>query len=455
MNISLYSKKDIELIKTNLGGIIDSSIDARNKKLEPLFEEYKKVNNIIKKYIKENRRIIYGGYAWNKLIEIKDKNDVFYKKNDRPDIEFFSPYPIEDVKNICDLLHKEGLKYVTGKSAHHEETYSIFSNFENVADISYMPLNIFKKIDFIKVDKLMLISPKIILIDILRQYNDPLTSYWRIEKAFNRMALLFKHYTLNINGKFKKLNINKKRENILNYIRKDIIIGSKLLVFGYYAYEYYIYKSNNNNKINLYVPYYDIISLNFKEDAEEIYKKLKNKYNNITKKEYYEFFQFTSNKISILYDNKVILNIYHNNNMCIPYKFLEKKNIYIVTYTYTIMRFLMEYVYNDINNLNIEKENMGFLIKNIIDARNKYLKENNKTILDITPFQEFIIDCLGNTMDGKRKYFITITEKRKQKKKTQFIYDPKYNHENFNTKAYRFNNSSGNLIRNSRDYIIK
>jgi hypothetical protein len=454
MSISLYSNKDIELIKSKLYQIVDSSIDARNKLLEPSLDEYKKVNKIIQNYVIEKRRIIYGGFAWNKLIEIKNKKDKFYKYNDRPDIEFYSPYPIEDIKNICDILNEKGFKYVSGKSAQHEETYSIFSNFENVADISYMPINIFKKIEVIEVDKLLLTSPNFILIDILRQYNDPITSYWRIEKAFKRMILLFKHYSLNIKGNLKKINIDNKRKEILDFIRKEIIIDSKLLVFGYYAYQYYIYKSVNN-KINLYVPYYDVISTNFEEDAKLIYKKLINKFKKISKKEYYQFYQFSSNRISILYDEKVILNIYHNNNMCIPYKFLEKKKIYIVTYAYTIMRFLIEYTYNKINNLNIEKNNMAFLIKNIIDARNIYLKKNKKTILDETPFQEFIIDCIGYTIDPKRKYFVTVTEKRKKKQKTQFIYDPKYNHENFNTKAYRFNNSSGNLIRNSRDYILK
>ena len=33
-------------------------------------------------------------------------------------------------------------------------------------------------------------------IDIFRQFNDPMTSYWRIDKAVKRGGLLFKHYPL-------------------------------------------------------------------------------------------------------------------------------------------------------------------------------------------------------------------------------------------------------------------
>ena len=340
MSISLYSEKDIELIKNKLKDIVDSSIDARNKLLEPTYNEYKKVMNIIKEYIKDKKRIIYGGYAWNKLIEIKNKKDKFYNDRDRPDIEFYSPYPIDDLKNICDILHKKGFKYVTGSQAQHEETYSIFSNFENVADISYMPLNIFKKVKNIKIDDLLIIHPNIIIIDILRQINDPLTSYWRIEKAFNRMILLFKHYSIDVNSNLKKIKINKNTEDVLNYIRKVIISESKLLVFGYYAYQYFIYKSTNQ-KMDLYVPYYDVISNNFEDDVKRIFKKLTDKFKNISKKEFYKFFQFSSRKISILFEGKIVLNIYNNNDICIPYKFIEKKKINIVSYNYTIMRFLI------------------------------------------------------------------------------------------------------------------
>ena len=35
------------------------------------------------------------------------------------------------------------------------------------------------------------------------------------------------------------------------------------------------------------------------------------------------------------------------------------------------------------------------MLENIINLRNKYLKDNNKTVLDNTPFEEFRINCLG------------------------------------------------------------
>ena len=112
---------------------------------------------------------------------------------------------------------------------------------------------------------------------------------------------------------------------MLDFVRKNVIIGSKLLVFGYYGYQYYKYKGNDDKKEELYVPYYDVISTNLVEDAQKIKETLQNFESKIEVEEYHPFFQFLDNRISFKYNGKIILNIYGNNEMCIPYWFIEKK----------------------------------------------------------------------------------------------------------------------------------
>merc|ERR1711976_49844 len=124
-------------------------------------------------------------------------------------------------------------------------------------------------------------------------------------------------------GKFTKFKINDSAQRILDFIRKNIIIGSKLLVFGYYGYNYYRYKGNDNKKEELYVPYYDVISTNFIEDSKKIKKILQNYESSIEIDEYHRFFQFLDNRISFKFKNNIVLNIYGNNEMCIPYWFDE------------------------------------------------------------------------------------------------------------------------------------
>ena len=145
---------------------------------------------------------------------------------------------------------------------------------------------------------------------LLRQYNDPMTSYWRVKKNLLRANILLSHYPLETKGKFIKHKIDESTQRMLDFVRKDIIIGSKLLVFGYYAYQYYIYKSNNDKKEELYVPYYDVISTNMSEDVRNAYEKIKAFNENITIEEYHPFFQFIDKRVSFLHNGKIIFNTY-------------------------------------------------------------------------------------------------------------------------------------------------
>ena len=64
------------------------------------------------------------------------------------------------------------------------------------------------------------------------------------------------------------------------------------------------------------------------------------------------------------------------------------------------------------------------MISQLIKAKRSYLKTNNKTLLDKTPFQEFIIDCLGHTIDPKREYRLEIEKKKKRRGPLLYSYEP-------------------------------
>ena len=108
-------------------------------------------------------------------------------------------------------------------------------------------------------------------------------------KKFSKANTLLSHYPLDTRGKFTPTKIDDSTQRMLDFVRKNIIIGSKLLVFGYYGYQYYKYKGNNK-KEELYVPYYDVISTNLVEDT-----KIKETLQNFESKlveEYHPFFHF-------------------------------------------------------------------------------------------------------------------------------------------------------------------
>lgn len=449
----LYSTNQMKLLEDKICNIIYDAkrYSYETKKIEPDLKEYLSVVNVIKKFIIDNDRKIYGGYGWNELIKSKNKKDAIYSSDmiELPDIEFYSCDPIKDMISLVDILNEKGFKFVQGQEAQHEETYSVFVNFHQYCDISYMPKVLFNKMPTLKINNLLISHPKFILIDIMRQYNDPITSYWRVDKNLKRANILLKHYDLNFkNTKFVKYEKNDLLENFLNFVRKEIIQNSKLLVFGYYAYEYY--KSRVEEKSDLYVPYYDVISTDIENDVKDIHKKLLNFDSNITVEEYHPFFQFLDVRVCFKFKGKTFLNVLGSNKMCIPYFYLESKNINIVTFPYMIQTLLIYNLYHYVYNNIVESENMNYLLENIIKLRNIYLNKNNKSILDETPFQEFRFDCLGDTIPPDRKFRLKAYEKFNKNERIKIRYSPgdKLKNKNFN-----YNNSSGN-INNTKNRII-
>lgn len=460
MNV-LHTEKDIEHINKELDDIMYNATKKLKTTLEPTIDDFNKVSDVVKTFIKDNKRIIYGGYAINTYIKLKNPKDCFYGDTDTPDIEFYSPTPIEDLQKLCDILHKKGFKYVSGREAQHDETYTVSVNFENICDISYMPRNIFFNIPIKVIDGLKLVHPSFIHTDALRMYNDPMTSYWRIEKQFKRMNTLQKYYEIVETSNCKNIKIDKYYDNKikdqLKFVRKNIIADNKsLIMFGYYAYYYFISKSSEKEKVKLNIPFYEAISIKLEEDAINIYTKLKETYGNkITVEEYSPFFQFTGRSVVYLYDKKPILVVYSNNGKCIPYFYLDKKRINMSTFSFTVMMILIGSIRCYVNKETDKNKVYDCMIQNLLTERQLYFKRHDKTAIDKTPFKDFQLECIGETVEPSRKFRLKIIKKKKQGKRLTFTYDPAIQKPEKDTTGYIFSNTSGNLIINDKKKIIE
>jgi hypothetical protein len=84
--------------------------------------------------------------------------------------------------------------------------------------------------------------------------------------------------------------------------------------------------------------------------------------------------------------------------------------------------------------------------------RKKYLKNNNLTVIDKSPYQEFIIECYGNTIDSSRLKYITITKRKEKGERMQFSYEPN-NSDHIPTK--NFKNSSGNIDNKATNWLLE
>ena len=454
---TLYKQIDSILLKENLSKLTEQIKIKQNELYKPTFEDKLKIHNIILTYIQENKRKIYGGYALNKLLMSKLK-DSFYKEYDIPDIDFYSPDPNQDIIKLCNLLFDSGFTKVNGREAKHPNTYSIYVNFDLYCDITYAPKNIYNKIPYIILDNIYYTNPSFMIIDYLKIITDPMGSYWRIEKAFDRLLKLYEFFPL---PKFTKeiyigesdndANISESIEIIKNEIKnKDIVI------VGFEAYNYYLNKSRlfeKNNKINqINIPYLEIISKNYKTDFDNIIAKLKEKFQekfNITHTEFQPFFNFLGNSVEIYLDSELILIIYDYNKMCIPYNI--QNDLKMGTYTTTLLYAQINVMKFRMNDSEDFKHIYMIMVSHLIQMKNYYFTKNNKkTVFDDTPFKDFVINCLASEINPDHAILLKYEHRRSQNKPSMFIYNPSISRKEEKDPSFYFPNISGNQITNEK-----
>jgi hypothetical protein len=461
----LYSKEEYTNILKNMGQITESAEEFKGNILKPTTNEFKEITKIILKYIQDNKRIIYGGYALNMLIKNKNPNDVIYnEKTSRADVEFYTPEPVKDLYNICNLIYdvkddKNNNKYknVVGRQAAHEESYKIAVDYQEYCDMSYLPLNIYNKTKKVSLNNLLFTHPRLIYIDRYRMFNDAFGSAWRWEKEVKRFYLTQKYYPIENNQGSIKIKIKNEDENdnIMKFIEDKFLKTTiNVVIFGHYAYNYYLNISKSSRHKIVKIQNIDAVSNNYVEDCVKLYKLLNDEYGSkITKIEYYPFSQLTGFRCCFLYDGNVIANIYANNNRCIPYK--NNGDMKIGTFSFVMMMLLILEFYTHVNKLYNENRIYNTMMSNMIDFRNYYLYRNNKTVLDNTPFEEFTIPCIGTTIPQNRLYLINLMDKKEKGKMMLYTYDPQKQRNNDINLNFKFANTSGNSIRHEKNVKIK
>ena len=84
---------------------------------------------------------------------------------------------------------------------------------------------------------------------------------------------------------------------------------------------------------------------------------------------------------------------------------------------------------------------------------NDLFDKYNLTVLDRSPFQEFILNCIGKPIALDRLERLSIIEKKEKGSMLKFRYDPK--DKSGKVPKYSFPNTSGNQVINDKFLIIK
>jgi len=293
--MELYKTTDLEIVDKNIDQIINS-IENTKKELYPdsiikppivatetqtkekTLEDVKEIVNITLEFVSNKKRKIYGGYAQNKAVIHKNKDDAFYKDTDVPDIDVYSPRPIEDLVELCNILNEKGYTDVIGREAIHKETYKIFTNGYNAIDLSYVPKNVFDAIPFIEINKIRYVNPSFSMIDLYRMLSEPLFSSWRWKKAINRLYLLQKYYPFEniknakVNDAYKhKKDVSKATNIIIDFIKDN----ESVYIVGDFAYNQLVKESKCKDFSEIAVGIYQIVSTDYKTDVKKLLDKFK------------------------------------------------------------------------------------------------------------------------------------------------------------------------------------
>lgn len=491
--MELYTQNDLELIESNIDNII-SNIEETRKKLYPRPEDntnnvstnnsdsdsntdsdkssekkeqqtdkqspsQETINKIVKitmDFVKEKKRKIYGGYSHNAVIEHKNESDAFYdyKNGDVPDIDVYSPTPIEDLVELCNKLYTEGYEDVVGREAQHKETYKIFTNGYNAIDLSYVPNNVYSNIPFIEVDNIRYVHPSFSMIDLYKMMSEPFFSSWRWKKTIVRLKLLQKYYPFNEKNIIVPIMKHKTDVNkAFNIIEKFVLNNFKIFLCGDFAYNEFM-KYTNAEKLNPITLYsYKIISTDYKNDARTLITQLKDTGLNITFTEYYPFWGLLGNNVDVFCNGELIVSIYSHSDRCTPTKevnFMEGK-VLIGSFDFFLTTEMIFSFREKTLNHQKSKEYHDILISNIIKARKHYFKKNNKNLLDDTLFQSFIPTCVGDAVDPIMEGRRLRKERKEKKKSAMFSYKPV---KELNNK-WVFSNTSGNKINNPKNLKLK
>lgn len=227
--------------------------------------EIKQIIGIVENFLRKKQLVAYGGTAVNSILP---KQDQFYNKDvEIPDYDFYSYNALNDAKELVDIYVKTGFQEVEAKSGQHHGTYKVFVNFIPVADITYIPKDLFNAIkkEAIKVAGILYSPPNLLRMNMYLELSRPAGDTSRWEKVLKRLTLLNKHYPLT--GKQcsrvqfqRQMRDSEKADNIYENVQRTLIDQGTVFFGGYALSMYSQYMPKHLRHKLEKIPDFDVLS---------------------------------------------------------------------------------------------------------------------------------------------------------------------------------------------------
>ena len=152
--------------------------------------EARKIVDTMEQFLRVKGRVVYGGAAINAHLS---KENKFYDPTlYLPDYDFMTPDPLQDCADLIVAFQQEGFEEVEAKFGIHEGTYKVFVNFRAAADITYMPPEIYSRVnnDAAIIDGIHYASVDFLRMNIYVELSRPAGNVERWVKIYERLLLL-------------------------------------------------------------------------------------------------------------------------------------------------------------------------------------------------------------------------------------------------------------------------
>ncbi len=380
---------------------------TRQKELAKDAKKFKKLKNlvstddihkypIVKDFIKEKGLKIYGGVAINAYLPREEK---IYGSREIPDYDFYSPDPWNDAVELGDIFHEKGFDIVEVRAGIHKGTYKVLVNLWPVADITYMPISEFRKIETKTINGLRVVSPVKLLENLYKEYAEPYSYPARWPKIALREKLLQK-WVNPLGKKFKcskhlfsggDVKVRLELANLLE-ITYTFIKKNKMVFGGALAYNTLIEVGGGSKR--LVVDNYRVYSENAQSDIQKLMTELMKKYKKLDIHTQYLPSKEINNTIYRIYadieDETYLVCEMIQLTTCSPYVRVMNRDILSVDYR--------KYGLYD-NAVHTptkqERKDAKCKIQYLTKIQDRYYTDMNITELDKSPFQRFVITCIG------------------------------------------------------------
>jgi hypothetical protein len=343
-------EKELEVLRA----AVDKAEERAGKKLTHS-QEVKDIINIVETFLREKKLICYGGTAINNILPTQDQ---FYNKDiEIPDYDFFSHTALDDAKRLADIYASKGYTDVEAKSGVHHGTYKVFVNFIPVADITYIPKELFKAVqrNAIKVDGILYAPPDYLRMAMFLELSRPKGDVSRWEKVLKRLTLLNKNYKMRNprcdDIEFMRSFDGSKEDarNIYDTV-KNSIIDQGLVFFGGYASELYsrYMPKKDQYKFQRKSPDFDALSLDPERSANIIKERLQDEgFHNVKVHKNKGFGEIIATHYDITVGEDTVAFIYEP-LACHSYNVIRirGRKVYVATID-TMLSFYLAFLYAD------------------------------------------------------------------------------------------------------------